>query len=324
MTLIIAWLFWLLGYDSIQIPLAIIVMQLIILKATNLFIFQKIDIALVVAVLSGLIYKDIFAALAFIPFLSFHPQMGMKALRFRLILKSSAYTLLLLLLVQAYLGHGYAQIYGERSFISFTENPNMLAFLIVSLYGLQVSLNFKHSTNTQNKLLKLIVFIFVTQLLLIVGSRNAILPVIIIALVDLGFLKKGINGKWGIILFMIPLLFPLLVVLGIGYGFFPKSALSLIQRDEWANLEFILKTDQSIQGLNAFSFLITNFSSLFGLIYFIIGIQFCIRRKKLPLIFFAIWLMGTFESHLISFAYGGGLTLLLISNYHERKPELVC
>ncbi len=136
-------------------------------------------------------------------------------------------------------------------------------------------------------------------------------------------MKKEINGIWGIVLFMIPLLFPLLVVSGIGYGFFPKSALSLIQRDEWASFEFILNTDQSIKGLNVFTYLITNFSILFGLTYFITGIVFCIRRKNLPLIFFAIWIMGTFESHLISFAYGGGLTLLLISNYYDRKPEFV-
>lgn len=324
MTLIIAWLLWLLGYDSIEIPLAIVIIQLIILEATNIFILFKIDFAFVVALIAGIIYDDIFAVLAFIPFLSFHPQMGIKTVRFRIILKSTAFALFMLLLIQAYSGHGYTWIYGERSFVSFTENPNMLAFLIVSLYGLQVSLNFKHSTNGQNKVLKFIVFIIVAWLLLIVGSRNAILPVIIVALVDLGFLKKDVNGKWSVILFIIPMLFPLVLISAIGYGFLPKNTLTIIQRDEWANFEILLNTNQGILGLNAFTYLMTNFSLLFGLIYLITGILFCLRRKKIPIIFFAIWLMGTFESHVVSFSYGAGLILLLISNYHYRKPVIAC
>ena len=293
---------------------------------TNIAFFKYIDIIALIAILMGVLYQDVFALLAFLPLLRIDRKLISNGLFYKKIWSLLSLFIISCLSIQAAFGIGYKNVYQEFAFTSFTENPNMISYIVISIYSLEVGINSLTKRSYIGKLRRLIISLLIFYILIKSGSRNAILPYLILLCIDFKIIRKPylISFRSKILLFFTPLIIPLTFVFLYNFKFIDTEYLNLVQRPDWLNILSLGDGKGSSIGLNSFLYLYSKFGNgLFILFVFSAFILF-IEKRTISIAFFAVWLMGTFEAHVVTFAYGAPIVLFILLNinsFHTIKNE---
>lgn len=237
-------------------------------------------------------------ALVFMSGISYHSHK--EFMKYRAIFRLLAYFLLCLILFQSFLDSSYDLIYQKISFIGFTKNPNMLGFVLVSIFAFYSYFSETRSFQFYSA------FIIWIYLLILVDSRNVVLPVVLLALAKTRlFLTPFERLEVQLLLVVLPFVVPVLIYFGITLGLFSENIIALIQRPDWLML---LESNDKVLGLNIMTSLYSQFGLYFSaciLLYLIV----LVKNVYIPIEFFAVWIMGVFESHLVTYSYGIPLLL---------------
>lgn len=315
---------WIFDFAGIRGPLIFVTAVVLLNLLGDLLEPKTSSLSIILlALFAGLIFQDLFALLAFVPFFIFRPFINRpKSISGRTILRIN-YLILAIVFFQSVAGYGYDYVYRERVFVGFTENPNMLAYIITSLLALSTTISQELTTTRKDTLLSVLLFTIAGFTLLKCGSRNALAPFALLLLISFApKIPKHCSSpplKLGLI--FIPLLIPVIVSVLHQKGQLSQDFTENLRRDSWFEIASLEELQHLEVGLNTFFYLNTSYGPTFLLLFCVGAVIWSFQKRSIPVAFFAIWMMGIFEPYLVSFSYGGSLLIMLISNSRQLTAK---
>lgn len=305
---------WALGIETIGpllIPSVLFLLVVIIYDIPR----NKYLLAPIIFAIGGLvIYQDVFGFLAFAPLFRLSRDREWSH-HWQPISIQANIAIVSLIFIQSFFQNSYQFIYDNFTFTSFTENPNMIAYVLIALLGYHVTFvgaNIRKWVTT-------LMFLMVAKSLFDSGSRNAIAPTVLLLLAFYWPDKFAvIRSKFvAMLLMFIPLIFPVLLVCLSYFDLIAEPIFQTVQRSSWMELVVFENARDLEVSLNTFIYLLTRYGFFYFCLFVVSCILFVKLRGPIPLAFFAIWLMGTFEAYIVSYSYGISIILMLIGS---RNP----